>query len=317
MLGKIVHEKALECGYDDCGIVMLDDVLDEYRERLHERMEKYPESVAVYESPLAYLRLKEDYPWAKSIVVCTEYFGKYKFPASLRGRYAKSYLMSSSVPEYPGRKGKEAFERWMAETGIRFEGGESYMPARRMPLRIAAAKAGLGIIRKNNFFYGPNGSYYGLEGYLTDLSCEYIRDVTLRPCSEKCNLCQRACKTCALSAPYTMNPMLCVSFWNTFGGGHIPSHLKAEQFGSWIMGCDNCQDACPHNIRHNWDEGEEFPGLKEIEQLLQPENIVNASDEELIEKVLPRSEYHLTPEGVNTLRICARRTLEQLKQIRT
>ena len=34
--------------------------------------------------------------------------------------------------------------------------------------------------------------------------------------------------------------------------------------------------------------------LKEIETLLQPENISSASDEELIRKVIPRSEYHLS-----------------------
>ena len=180
--------------------------------------------------------------------------------------------------------------------------------------RQRAAAAGLGVIRRNNFFYGPKGSYYSLEGYLVDKSCEYIQETKLKPCSEKCGLCQRACKTRALVDSYTMNPLSCVSFWTTFGGGQVPEHLKAEQFGEWILGCDACQDACPHNIRHNWDEGEDFPGLKELAPTLDPNAVVEASDEELIEKVIPKSEFHLTNEQTEMLRVCARRMLKYAEQ---
>lgn len=67
--------------------------------------------------------------------------------------------------------------------------------------------------------------------------------------------------------------------------------------------------ACPYNCRHNWEEGEDFPGVKEIEELLHPENIISASDEELIEKVIPRSEYHLTEKQTYVLKTCAKRVL--------
>lgn len=222
----------------------------------------HPEAVSVLETPLASLKLKEHYPWARAAIVCTEYYGKYKFPASLQGMYAKFFLLSSAVPEYPNRKGKASFERWLASEGIHYEGGEINMPGRIFPLRPTAVAAGLGIFRKNNFFYGPKGSWYGLEGYLIDRSCEYIQEINLKPCAETCNL---------------------------------------------------CQNACPYNRRHNWNEGEEFPGLKEIEALLQPENIISASDEELIQKVIPRSEYHLTDKQTDVLRGCAARVINHRK----
>ncbi len=75
------------------------------------------------------------------------------------------------------------------------------------------------------------------------------------------------------------------------------------------MGCDVCQDACPYNKRHNWNEGEDFPGLKEIEVLLQPKNIISASDEELIQKVIPRAEHHLTDTQTDILRNSAKRVI--------
>ena len=311
-LGKIIHEKALECGYDNCGVIPL-EAFGEYKESLKERIAKFPEAAAVLETPLASLKLKENYPWAKSAIICTEYYGKYKFPASLQGMYAKSFLLSSDAPEYPNHKGKESFEKWMISKGIQYEGGETNMPGKIFPLRQAAVAAGLGIFRKNNFFYGPKGSWYGLEGYLIDKSCEYIQEISLKPCSETCNLCQKACPTHSLSEPFTMNPTLCLSFLATFGGRNIPDNLSAEQYGTWIMGCDACQDACPYNKRHSWNEGEDFPGLKEIEALLQPKNIISASDEELIQKVISRAGHHLTSVQTDVLRINATRVISSQK----
>ena len=305
-MGKVIHDKALECGYDDCGIVAI-EALDEYKTRLEQRISQFPESAMIYGD--AFLRLNEKYPWAKSVIICTEFYGKYKFPESLQGKYAKAFLLSSSVPEYPGRKGKSDFETWMSDVGIRFAGGETNLPGRILPLRQAAVAAGLGIIRKNNFFYGPKGSYYNLEGYLIDVRCEHIQETEMRPCSEKCGLCQKACKTHALCGAFTMNPLSCISFWTTFGGGNVPGHLSADQFGEWVMGCDACQDACPYNRKHDWNEGEVYPGLSEVEELMRPENIIAASNEELIQRVLPRADHHIPREQVGVLRVNAQRAL--------
>lgn len=60
-----------------------------------------------------------------------------------------------------------------------------------------------------------------------------------------------------------------------------------------------------------WNDGEDFPGLNEILELAQPENIVKASNESLCEHIVPRTVDHITPENVNTLRVCAKRVLKQ------
>ena len=93
LLAREIHDKALACGYDSCGIVPL-DALDFYKDRLTKRLEDVPESEEVYAHSKAFLALKDNYPWAQSIVVCTEYFGNYKFPVSLQKRYAKGLLLS-------------------------------------------------------------------------------------------------------------------------------------------------------------------------------------------------------------------------------
>ncbi|KIR03739.1 Epoxyqueuosine (oQ) reductase QueG [Lachnospiraceae bacterium TWA4] len=255
-------------------------------------------------------KLKKRYPWAKSVVICTEWLGKYRYPEELRGKYAKAFLLSrNTVPNHKIYKDRIRFESFLSESGIRWVGGEANSPVDTIPLREAAVCAGLGIMRKNNFFYGEKGSYYNLEGYLIGEECVLKQTCNLKPCSDKCNLCQNACRTKALCAPYTMSPISCLSLWTTFGKNLTPPHLKSDQFGEWMCGCDDCQDTCPHNRKHDWSEGEEFPGLHEIVELLQPENILKASKEELQKKVVPKTYDHVKPRQTNTFKRGAKRLI--------
>lgn len=123
------------------------------------------------------------------------------------------------------------------------------------------------------------GVYINLVGYVIDQECELIHHPELKPCSDSCTLCQEACKTKALNAPYTINPLKCVSFLTTFGKGCIPLFLKSEMLEEWICGCDNCQDVCPHNRKHNWDDGDDFSDLLEIAPQFLPEHILKLSDD--------------------------------------
>ena len=309
VLSNKIHQAALNYGYDGCGIVALEE-LNEYKVRLKERMEKIPASKLVYGFADQFTHLQNYYPWAKSVIVCTFWLGKYKYPQSLQGRYGKAYMLSpDTVPDSPVHQKKLQFEDWLKKEDIQFAGGEEGAPRRLFPLRQAAVAAGLGIFRRNNFFYGEKGSYYMLEGYLIDKECEYKQQVTLRPCSETCGLCQKACPTHSLCAAYTMDPTQCVSFLTTFGGGRVPASLTETDLDTWICGCDACQDACPYNRRHNWQDGEDFYQLAELEDILQPQAILQASDEELREKVIPKTEFHLRPDQTDILRRCAARSL--------
>lgn len=313
-LEQNIYEMALECGFENCGIIPISD-LDGYKERLNERKKKILESEQFYENIDYLTKVKELYPWGKAIIICTTWLGKYKYPKSLQGKYAKAFFLSpESVPESKEHKDKIKFEAWLTKNNIRWEGGEKYGASRNIPLRHAALKAGLGIIRKNNFFYTEKGSYVELEGYVIDKECIYKQSSNLRPCAESCTICQKACKTHALCAPYTMNPVSCVSFLTTFGKGNIPPHLEESQLSDWICGCDDCQDACPYNRRQDWNNGEDFPGLDELEELVQPENIIKASDEVLCERVIPKTVDHIPCEDVNVLRICAERVLKLCNQ---
>lgn len=302
-----IERAALSCGFDSCGILPL-EMLGDYEERLRERMEKVPSSAGFYKGFVGSSLVKKRFPWAQSAVVCAYSYGKYRYPKELRGRYAKSYFLE---PEPGSDQGYnlERLEAWFQEKGIRWAGGRHFGNNSVFPLRHGAMKAGLGIIRKNNFFYTEQGSYITLVGYVIDKPCVLLHRTELRPCAPSCTLCQRACKTKALHAPYTMDPGKCVSFLNTFGKGNIPPGLGDEMLEEWLIGCDNCQDICPYN-RHNWDVGEPFSNLEELAPLLTPEKVPGLSDEFIRQEVIPKTAKHLQPaDGPDILRKNAQRAL--------
>ena len=158
------------------------------------------------------------------------------------------------------------------------------------------------------FFYTENSSFVSLEGYVIDQKCRMVHKATVKPCPEKCTLCRDACMTKSLSDAYTMDPSKCISNLNTFAGGKLPEEITEEMLGEWICGCDACQDICPFN-RHDWNEGKEFYGLTDIEELLAPANLIAADDEILIEKIVPKTDRHIRPSRVNILRESAERML--------
>ena len=308
-----IYDKAIECGYDNCGIIPLSD-LDIYEEHITERIDKIPESAFVYGFKDSFTNLSEIYPWAKSVIICTIWLGRYKFPDYLQGRYAKSFMLSlDTVPDSDQYWKMASFEDFLADSGITFISDSINLPGGNLPLRQAAVSAGLGIFRKNNFFYGENGSHYALKAFIIDKEYELKHSPKIKPCSERCRLCQKACSTHALSDDYTMNPLKCISLLTTFGKGNLPNGVSDSDLATWIFGCDACQDICPHNRKHDWSEGEDFPGLDDILDLLKAENILKASDEELCEKIIPKSDFHMTCRDIDVLRLNAKRSIENEK----
>ena len=296
-----IYSAALQCGYDNCGIILPEDVKGA-SDFLQKRMEDVPSSISFYKGIFSnYISIKERYPWAKAIIVLTSEHGKYHYPAELRKRYAKAFFLS---PEEGNTDAYDhvRFENWLQEQDIRWEHG-------RIPLRYAAMKAGLGIIRKNNFFYTEHGSFVGLTAYIIDQECSLYQDVSPRPCSDACTLCQKACRSRSLLAPYTMDPMKCISFWTTFGKGNVPPFLEESMFEEWICGCDNCQDACPYNRKHDWDKGEAFSNLEEIAKDMVPEKLIYQTDDFLKKEVIAKTDQHLDPEDTNVLRTNAKRAI--------
>lgn len=221
-----IQNQALHCGFDRCGIIPI-SALDGFSGLYQKRLMDVPESRYFYESVKNLNNTRERFPWAKSIVILVFDYSKFRFPKELQGKYGKAFFLEPEKRS-SARFDLEKLEEWFCENGIRAEGGEHFGSSSIGPLRYMAMKAGLGIIRKNNFFYTENGSYNNLFGYVIDKDCELIQTCDILPCSEKCDLCRKACKTKALEGPYTINPFKCISYLTTFGNSDVPDGLRMK-----------------------------------------------------------------------------------------
>ena len=312
-LCKQIYQAAMDSGFDDCGIISLED-MDGYTVNTMKRVETVPGSIGFYGGAIQRVSgLKNKYPWAKSIVVCVSWVGKYRFPEKLEGLYAKGfYISNDSYADAPGHTKKLGLGEWFERQGIQWTG--TVKPGGGIfGLRHAAQMAGLGIIRRNNFLYNENGSWLEIDSFLIDKECRLYQKKEIKPCPIGCTRCMDACPTKALCAPYTLNPSHCVSAINTFGKGVIPEDLWEEQLQKWIVGCEACQNACPFNSKHDWSQGKEYPGLEELVDVMQPENILSASKEQL-ENICLRSANHLSPRNAEVLKINAERVIRNRKK---
>ena len=271
-----IHEAALVCGYENCGIIRVAE-MSEYEAAIASRIGRFPESRPMYTRFAHYAEPKNEHPWAGSIVVCTRWYGKYVIPEHLEGIIAKYFLVDTRLDaRSKAYQDSIRFEDSLRGMGLRVEGKKDFGIT---AMRWAAMRAGIGIIRQNNFLYTEKGSWHELEAFFIDRDLELKHSQALKACPKKCDLCRRACPTGALAEPFQTNGMACMTYLTCFAVCG-PNKKHYDKTGSWIFGCDACQDACPFN-KEAWKATEKYPGLNELGAYLFYEQILDMSYPEL------------------------------------
>ncbi len=108
--------------------------------------------------------------------------------------------------------------------------------------RAFAARAGLGWIGKHTSLIAKGlGSAVFLGEIVTTLALD--PDAPLRTSCGGCRVCLDACPTGALRGDRTMDATRCISDL-TQRRDAIPRALR-PLIGTWVWGCDLCNDACP------------------------------------------------------------------------
>jgi epoxyqueuosine reductase len=191
-----IKDTALDMGYEACGIIKV-SAMSDFEQKLNERIERVPEANPLYQNCHRFAHPEATYPWAKSIIVCVVNQGRYKVPDNLEGLIGKHYLFDCRTDvlskDYLNSLG---FEAYLKDNGLKVATERRFGVT---ALRWAAWKAGLGPIRKNNFFYTKSGSWVSLEAWLIDRQLESIEKPTIKPCPEGCTLCVKNCPTSSLS----------------------------------------------------------------------------------------------------------------------
>ncbi len=117
------------------------------------------------------------------------------------------------------------------------------------PLKLLAARSGLGLYGKNNLiFVDGMGSYNLLYAFLTDYAFAEDNWTQLRILERcrRCDRCDRSCPTaCFLQNALPINIDRCVTLYNEIPGA-FPNWMMRSSHTA-LMGCLRCQDSCPED----------------------------------------------------------------------
>jgi epoxyqueuosine reductase len=254
-LTQTIKEKALELGFVAAGMAT-PEPFTRYAEELDSRPEMYEWgrtlsqkasvkdlNLSRFVDPARYL------PEVKSLIVVTDSYFEEEFPPSLAGKIGRCYLQGLFCPEANvHKKRRKEFKEFLQGLGMKV----LYGPA---PARMAGARAGVTNYGKNCFAFANEAvgksSWVVNEPYLVDQELQPDEPTMKENCPENCRKCLESCPTGALYAPLKMDPRNCIAYHSYFSDGEIPRNLRSPM-GTWVYGCDRCQEACPRN--RNWLE---------------------------------------------------------------
>jgi epoxyqueuosine reductase len=186
------------------------------------------------------------FPETKSVVVCAIPYRRTELanPSSTAvPRYAR-YLQG---PDYH-RRLPELLEGALRASGIAAN-WKICVDTSAVLERSWAALAGLGWIGKNTLLIHPEfGSYLFLATILLDRETGLGPDLHPNYCGH-CSACLDGCPTSAFVAPGSLDSRKCISYLTLEKRGEwvdLPE-VSRKKMGTWVAGCDICQEVCPYN----------------------------------------------------------------------
>ncbi len=178
-------------------------------------------------------------PWACSVICLAVSYAPAEPGAGHIARYARGRDYHRVL--------RQRCKRLIAALAAEIPGfqAKAFVDAFALSERSLAASAGVGWIGRNGCLIVP-----GLGSYV--VLCEIVCSLPLPPGAPleghcgRCGACVKACPARAIGEGGLVDCRRCLSYHTTENRGEIPPSQR-QQLGRRVLGCDACQEACPHN----------------------------------------------------------------------
>ena len=133
-----------------------------------------------------------------------------------------------------------------------------------LPLKLLAARSGLGKYGKNNICYVPGmGSFHQLAAVYSDLPApdDSWQEAQMMERCRTCNACAHKCPTGAISSDrFLLHAERCLVFHNERPASFAFPEWMDPAWHHCVMGCMECQRVCPEDkpFMHWIEDGQEF-----------------------------------------------------------
>ena len=250
-LTRALKAEAPRLGFDACGIARAERLDDEARRLeawLHERRHGGTDGAMPWMENHFDKRVdpRELVPGARSVVsVLHSYYQPVERPEGAATGTISRYAWGDDYHEVLKEKLAALFDWLDRETGG--AGGRAFVDSAPVLDKAWAQRAGLGWQGKNtNLLNRALGSFFFIGELIVDVPLAPDDPLGADYCGS-CTRCLDACPTGALDAPYQIDATRCISYWTIEHRGEAFPEELARQFGTWLFGCDVCQDVCPWN----------------------------------------------------------------------
>lgn len=261
---QLVKQKALELGFDFCGIskaAFLEDDAPKLEQWLNQGSHGQMHYMANhFDKRLDPTKLV---PGAKSVVsLLYNYYPEKDLQQDESYKIAK-YAYGQDYHYVIKYQLKELIKQLEAELGE--INGRVFVDSAPVMERSWAVKGGLGWMGKHTLLINKgHGSFFFLAELISDLELE--ADGPVKDYCGTCTRCIDACPTDAITAPYQLDGSKCISYFTIELKEAIPNEVKGK-FEDWIFGCDICQDVCPWNRFSTAHKTPEFSPHPDLEKM--------------------------------------------------
>jgi Uncharacterized Fe-S protein len=218
-----------------------------------------------------------------AVIVSVSYYSERpEPPGPLHGQVAR-YAVGLDYHAVIRKKLRELRDTLTRELGLSVT-GKPFVDDVALYEQGYSKRHGLGFAGKNTLIIGPrlSGTYNFVGELFIDVELE--PDIEYSGTCGQCFRCGAACPTGAIVEPGYVDSNLCISYLTIENRGGIPVDLRAK-LGSWVFGCDICQEVCPYNQRPPetpWEELRPASGVGHYLDLL--EVLAVKSDDQFLKK---------------------------------